>query len=248
MRHIAIVGMAFCGSTVLSYVLGALPGVANVGESHWASVVGRNTRCHYCGPACRYWTKPFFESLQADQANWYARLGAQMERDVVVSSDKDRMHLDRFDPELDLDALILFRPPVDAWRSYIAKKRKIVSATLDEYMRWWVDFHRKHAQLPNRGNRYYVDFDAFRAAPARELEALCARLELPFAATALEYWMTPQHAIGGHFNPFQRLQEGLGERLPIKALNGAPPTAEEAEAMSRNGADAVYKEMIAQMR
>ena len=34
-RHIEIGGISFCGSTVFNLILGSLPNVTAVGESHW---------------------------------------------------------------------------------------------------------------------------------------------------------------------------------------------------------------------
>ena len=56
MKHIALGGMSFCGSTVLSYVLGSLPGFCNIGESHWLTdrtKTGERIFCARCGPTCK---------------------------------------------------------------------------------------------------------------------------------------------------------------------------------------------------
>lgn len=229
MRHIAVVGVSFCGSTVLTYVLGGLPGVANVGESFWAADGSSHAVCRYCHPKpCPYWTPEFVAGLKESQKDWYKRLAAQMKSEIIVSSDKIMRTLRRLDPELEFDALMSFRPPIDAYRSYRAKASPPAGKQLmgmQEYLSWWSRVYQQGMDADNQGQRVCLEFEGFRKDPEGVLQRLCARLDLPYDPAALEYWKRPQHLIGGHFNAFGE-ERGVSE-LRISENTTPPYTDEE---------------------
>lgn len=216
MRHIAIVGMSFCGSTVLSYVLGALPGVANVGETSWATSDRDDIWCHCCGQGkCPVWTPDFVAHLRGANGDWYARIGRRIGKDILVSSDKDVALLARHDPTLALDAVICFRPPAEAYISYVKgavfdEGSGETTLPPEEYYAFWRWFYTQHNGMTNHGHRVWFDFQSFSIAPGPTLAKLCERLSLPPPwEQALRYWETRQHAIGGHFSPYDRAPSEL---------------------------------------
>lgn len=240
MRHIAVIGVSFCGSTVLTYVLGGLPGVANVGESFWAAEGSSHAVCRYCHPEpCPHWTEAFVAGLRENQQDWYKRLAAQMQSDIIVSSDKIVRVLRRFDPELELDALLSFRPPIDAYRSYRTKAVPPPGQELMDmngYLSWWARLYKQGLDADNKGKKVCLEFEGFRREPAEVLQRLCTALELPYDVKALEYWKRPQHLIGGHFNAFGD-ERGVSE-LRISE-NTTPPYTDEERAGLEAHKDAV---------
>lgn len=156
-RHIAIGGAMYCGSTVLSTVLGSIPGCFNVGESHHLTekvdarfhagerhaAIGGGTfdwegddpavlfPCITCGPACTVFDAPFRRSLAAGGVDWYRAIARQAGTRILVSSDKNSYFLLRRDPTASFDLVVLFKSPADAWRSELKNKERLRAADVD---------------------------------------------------------------------------------------------------------------------
>lgn len=225
MRHIAVVGMSFCGSTMLSHVLGAFNGVYNVGESWFLEHT--EIFCNACGRDCEVLTPDFLTSLKRDRTNWYARLGAQAGAQILVSSDKNMDILRSLDPEMDFDAVYCFRPPLEAYRSYVrvmtTQEPDGDKLDLQGYLNYWAQFYKgMHYDFKIKGRKVWVDFREFQHNPLVELNRLCGKLELPYDANALEFWRVRQHSIGGNFNPYDALRLGKMDKITI----GPRPTPE----------------------
>ena len=204
-EHVAICGLSFCGSTVLSYVLGSLPGAATIGESHWLVGPlpdGTLLGCGRCGTGCTVITPTLREQLRTAGADWYDVIGAALGPQVLVSSDKDHALLDRLDPDGRRSELLVFKSPIDHLRSYVrALTGDGVRPDVEWYPRGWAE-HYGH-ELPIRGRRAFLLFDDFRRSPSGCVAALADWLGLPFDPRALEYWEFPHHAVGGNFNPYE---------------------------------------------
>lgn len=250
MRHIAIVGMSFCGSTVLSYVLGALDGVANVGESHWIATPPQpgssGAKCHTCGDACPVLTAEFCDSLREDPTNWYEKIAARLGTDILVTSDKNLILLRRNDPEANFDVVYSFRPPLDAYRSY-QKSAKLQSKplTFDEYLWFWTTFYgNAHYNFPSQGKKIWLNFSDFSANPEDQLSVLCGKLDIPYQADALRYWEKKQHVVGGNFNPYDAVANGKMDRVIISSRQSPPYSDEEVQGYEAHAtAKAMYEAM-----
>ncbi len=248
MRHIAVVGMSFCGSTALSHVLGALPGVGNVGEVNWVTAPNFGTRdfsCNHCGVNCAMYTPDFLAGLRADQSNWYPRLAQQHGRDVLVSSDKDMDMLKKYDPSLTFDAICCFRPPLQAHRSY-NKKPRPGHLEFDRYLWYWTSYYAMlRYTYPINGRKIWVDFSAFTKNPEQALQGLCATLGLTYDKSALEYWKVAQHSVGGNRNLYDIYRSGGEERVRIAARPFEPTDEElavyEAHATARSTYEAMQR-------
>lgn len=228
-RHIAICGVAYCGSTLLDRVIGGLPGVKSTGESHWITKVRAANRyadvdmsvpvceqkfvpCTVCGHLCEVLTPEFRRSLAADSRDWYRKIAYQAGTRIIVSADKNVPKLVDKDPLLELSALIVFKSPAQAWRSQLNKLPK------DEAAEYYEDQCRRYVTVWTRAYRGYLDhfrpagpvayinFDAFTARPERVLRAACDALSLPFDAEVLRRTV-PGHAIGGNGAAMRRLRD-----------------------------------------
>ncbi|MBW2269949.1 MAG: hypothetical protein JRH16_15370 [Deltaproteobacteria bacterium] len=232
-RHVAIGGMSFCGSTLLGFLLGGLPGVANLGESH-ALIYRRKgdrahsadleeaatetmVRCTSCRDApCPVWTLGFRRNLADDPLDWYGKLAAQVGAPIVISSDKSHAKLSGLDPFGRHDLIVLFKSPGVAWTS--ARMRPHLSSDPAVYFaRWEREYARLLGDLPVRGRRIVLSFDAFRRAPEAHLTRLTELLDLPRSADAeLASVHSGQHVIGG--NQWTRRDMRVhGEELAIRA-------------------------------
>jgi hypothetical protein len=250
-RHVVIVGVSFCGSTLLGLVLGGLPGVANVGESHWLIDKRRERssqelpttpegfeQCMSCGSDCPIVTDDLRQRLADPSRDFYATLAAAYRADIIVTSDKSYDQVVTLDPHLENDAIVLFREPMASWQSH--RVRHPVAASPEgqrDYFRNWADayeilLHYFH----NRGTKVVVDFDEFAAAPQRVLAVICRALSLPFDPHALAYWRRTQHFVGGNIMLCVRLRDGDEDALRIGPRRAPPepvPLPEAADEFAR---------------
>jgi hypothetical protein len=245
-RHVVITGVSYCGSTLLGLVLGALPGVANVGESHWL-VEKRRTRsseqlptsaegfeqCMSCGPDCAIVTDALRRRLADRETDFHATLGADYGAEVIVSSDKYPHHVVRLDPRLCNDTVVLFRHPMANWHSHCARHAAFASPKGQRrYFRNWADVYTVLLRyFANTGAKIVLNFEDFAAAPGTMLPRLCGRLSLPYDPDALCYWRKMQHFVGGNIALAVRLRSRDEETLTIRPPPGDPhrPPAAEAQ-------------------
>ena len=218
-RHLCVTGVAFSGSTLFGHLLGRLPGIANIGESHWLihRRVGRNGLdidfsadkdaslffCNTCGPDCSIWTWELRRSLSEDRRDWFQRIARHLETRILVSTDKNQLkHLTQ-DPWLRFDSLILFRHPRNAWHSAVRPGRKWRDLTA--YMRRWDEHYRKLVfDLPNRGRKACVDLDRFRDDAEGQLAVLTRHLGLPDGSREKPL---QEHTLGGNGAVVRATQE-----------------------------------------
>lgn len=235
LRHIAIVGTSFCGSTVTSYVLGSLPGVATIGESHWLTDTpnsGERIYCAHCGAGCALWTDAFRQELVDDRRDWYVKIAQRLETSVLVSSDKTPDILERLDPGRDYDLVVLFKPPALSAGSHLRQMRLSgITIRMEWYLGFWREFYSRYLDgFATKGAKVFVNAESLYAAPESGFRALSSALRLPFEPSALEYWRKPHHAMGGNFNPYSRL-ESAPETLPVAPLTAHPLDADQAAAV-----------------
>ena len=265
-RHVAITGVAYCGSTVLDRILGGLPGVKSTGESHWITKVRRDDRycdmtlseplesarfvpCTVCGARCEVLTPEFRRSLAADNGNWYRKIAARLDTAILVSADKNLPKLSDKDPLLDLSALVVFKSPEQAWRSQLDKLPGDEDAAYyeDECRRYLDIWSRAYQSgldhFRPRGPVVFLNFDAFCRGPERLLQQVCEGLDLPFDAQVLQRTV-PGHAIGGNGRAMRRLRDNDYKvdltPLPDPAL---PPSHAEIIA-SHARAQQVWRRMM----
>lgn len=237
-RHIAVCGTSYCGSTLMDRLLGGLPGVRSIGESHWL-VKARYRHgydladfskerspkmipCTVCGDSCPTLTREFRRCMAADHTNWYFRIARQLGTGILVSADKNLPKLVDNDPLLRLDALVLFKSPVQAWISardklpqdrdpafYVSECRNYLTV----WTRAYQTFFRKFRP---QGNVVFLSFDVFAARADEIFAQLCGTLSLPFEEGALKM-ITSGHAIGGNSRALNRLR-ALHYRTEIAPL------------------------------
>jgi len=228
-KHIAITGVAYCGSTLLDRMLGGLPGVKSTGESHWITKVRRDDRycdmtlsepldsarfvpCTGCGPRCEMLTPQFRRSLAADNTNWYRKIAARLGTRILVSADKNLPKLSDKDPLLDLSALVVFKSPEQAWRSRLEKlpadrEEAYYAEECRTYVEVWTRAYQSCVDhFRPEGPVAFLNFDAFSRVPDRLLRGVCSALELPYDAEVLRRTV-PGHAIGGNGRAMRRLRD-----------------------------------------
>lgn len=228
-RHVAICGVSYCGSTLLDRLLGGLPDVKSIGESHWITKVRRDNRycdmdlseplesarfvpCTVCGARCEVLTPAFRRSMAADSRDWYRKIAMRLGTGTLVSADKSLAKLSEKDPLLDLSALVVFKSPEQAWRSQLDKlpadrDAEYYAAECRSYLDVWTQRYEGFVEhFRPSGPVAFLNFDAFSRSPERLLKAVCERLELPFSPEVLQR-TTPGHAIGGNGRAMRRLRD-----------------------------------------
>ncbi|MGH6979765.1 MAG: hypothetical protein ACREFC_01025, partial [Stellaceae bacterium] len=126
-RHVAIAGMSYVGSTLFGTLLGSLPGCGHAGETQEliycadpkkyafrridfdADPDRSIPQCRVCGRSCAVFTRAFRASLASDPVDFYFHIGRQMGVRTIVSSDKFLSQYLGKDPLDRYDLLILYR-------------------------------------------------------------------------------------------------------------------------------------------
>ena len=227
-RHVAICGVSFCGSTLLDRVLGGLPGAQSIGESHWLvkyhdgsayvpfdltqDEPTRMPRCTACGRDCEYLTYEFRVDLAASFTRWYQKIAARVGTKLLFSADKNPPKLIDNDPLLRMSALVLFKSPAQAWASQLAKIQEGNAAAffdeaLEKYIQTWTRTYRVFLDhFKPCGDIVFLYFDGFAENPELNFGAACRALGLPEQVSVLKRMRT-SHSIGGNSNAMKRLRE-----------------------------------------
>jgi hypothetical protein len=265
-RHVAIAGVAYCGSTLFDRILGGLPGVKSTGESHWITKVRRDDRycdmtlseplesakfvpCTVCGARCEVLTPAFRRSLAADNSNWYRKIAERVGTRILVSADKNLPKLTDKDPLLDLSALVVFKSPEQAWTSQRDKLPNDRDADFYEeecrkYVEVWTRAYQSYLHhFRPKGRVVFLNFDAFTREPEPLLRSVCKALDLPFDADVLRRTV-PGHAIGGNGRAMRRLRD-KGYGVDITPLpDAAPDPVHSAIISGHPGAQAVWRQLM----
>jgi hypothetical protein len=245
-EHVAICGLSFCGSTVLSYVLGSLPGAATIGESHWLvdpHPGSRVSECVRCGSACELLTPALRESLRTAGADYYEVIGKALGQQVLLSSDKDHLLLKRLDPDGRRSELVVFKSPIDHLTSYVNRlTRDGIRPEVEWHPRGWANHYSHEPRI--QGRRAFLLYDDFQRSPSDCLVSLADWLGLPFDPRALDYWEFNHHAIGGNFNPFS-IHNSDRRRIDPNRHAAAPVPTEVLEAaIAASDAPRVFESML----
>ena len=105
MLSVGLVGLDYCGSTLLCNLLGGLPGCIGVGETHWIIDNQKNKtmdagRCRECGPQdCPIFTDHLLKELNhkttVDTGSWWRTIADSSGSDIVISGDKRPRHYEK---------------------------------------------------------------------------------------------------------------------------------------------------------
>ncbi len=260
-KHIFIGGTSFTGSTLIGLILGAIPGVANVGESNWlvprlgeadASPKLWNDyegmeQCRLCGSACKVWTKEFRMDLQRDPVDWFERVAARLGTNVLVSSEKETPFVNALDPKERYTALILFREPRQFWSSI--RKRPWRQDTIQQATRRWATAYKHFVEDTYRpeGGKIFMNVDAFQTQPEQRLRILLKLLGIEGnVESVLRYWESQQHYVGGNFNVYQELEQKGAASLALRPPEALSLSAKEHDFIRNHEADEIYQRLLSQ--
>ena len=221
---IGIVGLDYCGSTLINNILSGLPDCIGVGETHWIidceDDPNQNGKCTECfKEPCPVFNDATLAKLKNDitieNNKWWNELGKSSECKFVISGDKRPFHYDRFGIPDKL--LFLLKDP----RAHIVSwaKRNFMEAgqNLDSYNKGedkfqldgeqferalfvWLRDTRKHISwcLETKKELAVVSLEYFVENDEQVLKDIAEWIGTEFDAKALEYWDTDLHYIGSN--------------------------------------------------
>jgi len=220
LRHLAICGTSYSGSTLLGRFLDSFAGFHDIGESHWLidqkeltdgkrqidffanSPSPTRRYCRQCGEGCPVLTTDFRIELQLHRRQWYARIAERVDTSILVSSDKNSAKYLALDPRLRFDAIVLFKSPEAAWHSVRKRLRTDDPGELTTRLEWflagWVQEYENALAMAPAGQKLFLQFDSLVADPRRIVARLLEALDLPRSELDLNAAMNGRHAIGGN--------------------------------------------------
>jgi hypothetical protein len=222
-QHIAVLGMSFCGSTVLSLCLGSLPGCATIGESHWLidqHPSGKMVPCQACGSECTHLSAESKQKLAHCDA-YYETIRASLGARVLISSDKNLKIYDRLSPGRNFSAIVLFKDPIyqlNSWRKAMIRNNR--SHQCEKFLNTYTNYYNKLIDERIVGQKYYLYTNYFQKEPSDSLTKICAFFNISFNPAALRYWEHEHHAIGGSFDLAYKL---AGEGAAAMAVRDMRP-------------------------
>lgn len=83
----AIIGVSYCGSTLLNYILDSHPEIYGGGELHVLLRQGKRPRCKICGEQCVYWTPENLERPGAEP--FYTAIAEIFSTRIIADSSKN---------------------------------------------------------------------------------------------------------------------------------------------------------------
>ncbi len=208
MQVLGIVGLDYCGSTVLSNVLSGLPGAINVGESHW--IIDREIGCKECGAKpCPVFTNRLLYRLRNEEINlgrWWDIISMETGSDLIISSDKLPKHYDKFGTP---DFLLFVHKDPRA-NIYSWCKRKFPNSddpeapfTTEEIksgIEWWKTVTQDIVEWLEKQSCEIaaISLEDFARNPREMIRGISTWLASDFDPSSVEYWRRELHYIGGN--------------------------------------------------
>ena len=208
LRSLGIVGLDYCGSTLVSNVLSTLPGVMNVGESHW--IVDRNLGCREChDKTCPVFTKPLLDELRSSdlsKQSWWDIFFRHSDADLIISADKLPKHYDLFGVPDKL--LLLYKNPksnIVSWcrRKFPQMPGKGILFSENEVetgINWWITISSQIIDWLEKQECEIstLSLEQFAEDPKGTTMSLCGWLGLEIDPSSIDYWNRDLHYIGGN--------------------------------------------------
>lgn len=236
-RHIEIGGVSYVGSTTLNLILGSLPEVQAIGESHWLTDIHQRLmsengikpeavgiidqegyekgfqQCQLCGHSCVHYTREMRKTLKKGiKENWHTKLAQAFDARVIVTSDKHPAIISSLDRKLLNATIVMFKHPFNSWVSYSKRNETRLS-----WMRQYAEVYNYFLNnYKNQGPLLFLSWENFLQRPEETLEKICSTLRLEFDSSALEYWKKDHHYIGGNYNLYERDHD----TLPLRLMDG----------------------------
>jgi len=213
--NIGILGISFCGSTLLSFLLGANKEIFSVGESHWL-VIHKERNCAVCN-GCKFYTPEFKQSLTYSNLfnSIEKRVKEKYDIDKIVYSNKnannykkcinDNTKIDKF--------ILLFKRPEGFVNSHIRhkfEKKKIV--TVETALNLYHEHYIANFKISEGTDTKIIFYDDLASQPKIILKNICDWIGVIYSDEMLSYWnvTSKTHQIGGNFSPYLAIRTDKG--------------------------------------
>ena len=198
MRVVGIIGCGFSGSTLLSFMLGSLPGCKTVGED-W-HLMEQEVECRCCPPGtCPVFVPGFRDGME--YRNAWEHLAGLLGTETLVVSDKIPHVYARYleDNPVDISFVVLYkRPEAYVWSSMRHNRADSKISGLQ----YWTSGNAEALRFCRDGGYKYTvcSFEDLTEAPRKELLKISEALDLPYDPGAVEYWNHEHHDFGGNWS------------------------------------------------
>ena len=232
---IFLVGPSYCGSTVLSYVLGSLPDAAGVSESR--RLLGKGRGCTVCQRLGRNPCPYLSRDVRWKRETLYADLAERFGVQTLITGDKIPLWGERLGSGCQVEYLVLFRSGLQ-----LASSHKRHRTTEGPKGRMTKPGRRRGTQAPKLWrpedyldrmeasyaqqmeqrdpNAVFLDYGYFIAHKEGVLRRLCERYGLTFDASAIQYWEHEHHGISGNWGAILGMQEQQPQPSDLPDLIG----------------------------
>ena len=200
-----ILGISYCGSTLLSNILGQSPKTFSVGEAHWVIDKRERFYCTVHPENCKFWTQDFLKELNIK--NYYNRIVEEAfkkyQTTSVIFSDKNSsFYLQALNNGATITKFILlFRKPEAFVTSYLKKPRN-KGVSVEQALNLYRDGYNKNLELCKGYNIPFVKvfYDNLVNNPHQFTSKLCQELFICYTQKMLEYWNITEktHNLGGN--------------------------------------------------
>lgn len=268
-RMVAVCSVSYSGSTFFSELLGRLKGTYNIGESHTLAkgiakdengrrvqVTADNATvetmlpCSVCGPGnpCKTFTIDFRKEMIRSPLQWYKRIAAYVESDVLISSDKNFNHYVELDPLQRFDSVVLFKSPVNSYfsqykRSEKNRDRGVQVFSPSDYLSVWKRSYKSFLfSLRPTGRHLFISWEMFTQNPYYHMKRVCEYLGIEFDHDLLEREQERDCCFGGNFKVVKQFRE---KKVTVKEEQKSIDLPQEIiqEIESDAGAAALHNEL-----
>jgi hypothetical protein len=211
---VCILGMSFCGSTMLSGIAYNIPGAFSGGELHWLKhqdEIPDVPLCSACGENCAV-LRGIDPGTPDDEL--YAAVAQAASASILVTSDKSRWIVERYTKPRQIKAVVLFKRPeaqLASDRRHHSEWAETVEKHAAMYAQWysghlhWVSYYAQ--------SHIVVSYEKLAQNPQQQLEKICASLDLPDPKNPLAYPPSPWHNVGGNASAWNWGHEGASISL-----------------------------------
>jgi len=200
MRVIGIIGPGYSGSTMLSFMLGSLPGCKTAGEDYRILDPNKDIECFCCPRGeCQVFRPGFRYGL--DYGNVWERLADMLDTESLIVSDKLPFIYKRYldaNPDVDISFVLPYKRPEQFVHSSMGHDAD--SSKLAGLQFWRQCIRGSIEMMKNHGSRHTTcSLDDLTNNPVDELRRVAEALALPFDPGAVEYWNHEHHDFGGNW-------------------------------------------------
>lgn len=226
MKTYGVVGTLYCGSTILSYVLGSHSKVFASGELHVLKQLkweNKNfvTQCTIHKEKCNFWTQEFINYCVANYNRRYdivrEKAHKKFNTPIMISSDKDFRIYQQVMKHNEFNGfIIMFKRPEAFCYSYMThenKTAKDINSILQSYYHRYCHILTVTKSFPTA----IVFYDDFATDTRGIIRKLCVWLNIDYEETMLNFWDFVHHSLSGNSGATLHLKKETEVNMTINS-------------------------------